>query len=331
MSASSGGARSPHAGPRVLALSGGVGGAKLSLGLQSVLGDESLTVVVNTGDDFWHLGLRVCPDLDTTLYTLAGVAEPSQGWGRAQETFSVLAELEHRGFDSWFRLGDRDLALHLERTRRWREGESLTSITAALACAYSVTSRIRPMSDTPISTRVSTDQGVLDFQDYFVRRRCAPRVERLDFVGAASAQLSPELVRELQESPPDLIVICPSNPRLSVDPILAVPGMRAQLRALSVPIVAVSPLVDGRAVKGPTDKLMRELGLTVNHAAIAAHYADFIDGLIVDREDSMISSAVRVAPTLMRDAADREALAREVLAFGAQLREDVSLRCKGGL
>lgn len=331
MSTSSREVRSPPVSLRVLALSGGVGGAKLSLGLQSVLGGESLTVVVNTGDDFWHLGLRICPDLDTTLYTLGGVAEPAQGWGRAQETFSVLAELEHRGFDSWFRLGDRDLALHLERTRRWREGESLTSITAALARAYGVTCRIWPMSDTPIATRVSTDQGLLDFQEYFVRRRCVPRVAQLDFVGAESAQLSPELLSELHEAPPELIVICPSNPWLSVDPILAVPGMRAQLRALGVPIVAVSPLVDGRAVKGPTDKLMRELGLTVNHAAIATHYAGFIDGLIVDREDSMISGAVRVAPTLMRDAADREALAREVLAFGAQLREDARLRCEGGL
>ena len=319
---------------RVLALSGGVGGAKLSLGLQSVLGGRSLTVVVNTGDDFWYLGLRICPDLDTTLYTLSGIAEPTQGWGRANESFAVLTELERLGFESWFRLGDRDLALHLERTRRWQQGESLTTITAKLSQALTVPSRVLPMSDSLVSTRLWTNHGVLDFQDYFVRQRCTPRIERLEFIGAESAQLSDALMDELQARPPGLIVICPSNPWLSVDPILAIPQMRARLRALGVPIVAVSPLVDGRAVKGPTDKIMRELGLTVDHAAIASHYADFIDGLIIDREEiacQQLGIAIKVAPTLMRDATDRQTLAHEVLAFGEQLREDVALRCKGGL
>jgi LPPG:FO 2-phospho-L-lactate transferase len=319
---------------RVLALSGGVGGAKLSLGLQSVLGGRSLTVVVNTGDDFWHLGLRICPDLDTTLYTLSGIAEPTQGWGRANESFAVLNELERLGFESWFRLGDRDLALHLERTRRWQQGESLTTITAALSQALAVPSRVLPMSDSLVSTRLWTNQGVLDFQDYFVRQRCMPQIERLEFTGAESARLSDALMDELQAHPPGLIVICPSNPWLSVDPILAIPEMRARLRALGVPIVAVSPLVDGRAVKGPTDKIMRELGLKVDHTAIATHYADFIDGLIIDREETtsqQLGIAIKVAPTLMRNATDREALAQEVLAFGEQLREDVALRCKGVL
>lgn len=323
---------------QVLALSGGVGGAKLSLGLQQVLARGSLTVVVNTGDDFWHLGLRICPDLDTTLYTLAGVAEPAQGWGRAGETFGVLGELERRGFASWFRLGDRDLALHLERTGRLQAGESLSAVTAALAAAFEVDTTILPMTDAPVATRLLTDEGWLGFQDYFVRRRCEPRVLRVEYSGVEAGGVASALETQLACRPVRAIILCPSNPWLSIEPILAVPGMRSRLRALGVPIIAVSPLVAGRAVKGPTAKLMGELGLTVSHASIARQYKDFIDGLVINEGDeallaerAMSGVKVRVAPTLMQSLADREALAKLVLSFADDLRDHAGLRCKGEL
>lgn len=325
----------------VLALSGGVGGAKLSLGLERVVGGERLTVLINTGDDFWHLGLRICPDIDTTLYTLAGLSHPEQGWGRAEESFGVLAELTRLGFESWFRLGDRDLALHLERTRRLQQDESLTAVTAALACALGVRARLWPMCDAPVATRVRTAQGWLGFQDYFVRERCVPAVTALAYAGVESAAAPAGVAPLLASGELRAIVVCPSNPWLSIDPVLAVPGLRAQLRAAGVPIVAVSPLIAGRAVKGPTAKLMTELGLQVGHAAIAAHYADFIDGLVVDEGDadewaasaasSLPSVRVKFAPTLMQSVADRERLAQQVLAFADELREDAVVRCEGGL
>lgn len=326
---------------QVLALSGGVGGAKLSLGLQRVLEPGGLTVLVNTGDDFWHMGLRICPDLDTTLYTLAGVADTTQGWGRAEESFGVLQEITRLGFESWFRLGDRDLAIHLERTRRLQQGESLTDITAALATTFGVSTQILPMCDESVSTRLLTPDGWLGFQDYFVRQRCEPTVTQLEFLGASAAQVSTALEHCLRATELRVIVLCPSNPWLSIDPILAVPGLRARLRAAGVPIVAVSPLVGGRAVKGPTAKLMRELGQAVEHAAIAAHYADFIDGLLIDHGDiSELTAAglaglppqrVRAVPTLMRTLDDRESLARAVLAFADDLRDDAAMRCEGGI
>ena len=325
----------------VLALSGGVGGAKLSLGLERVLGGEQLTVLINTGDDFWHLGLRICPDIDTTLYTLAGVSHAEQGWGRAEESFGVLAELTRLGFEDWFRFGDRDLALHLERTRRLQQGESLTAVTLALARALGVRARLWPMCDAPVATRVQTAQGWLAFQDYFVRERCLPAVTALEYAGVEAATVPAALGEWLSSGELRAIVVCPSNPWLSIDPVLAVPGMRAELRAAGVPIVAVSPLIGGRAVKGPTAKLMAELGHPVGQWAIAAHYADFIDGLIIDEGDAgewaaletslRPSMRVKFAPTLMRTLADRERLAQQVLAFADELREDAGVRCKGGL
>ena len=245
---------------RYVALSGGVGGAKLSLGLAQLLG-ERLTVIVNTGDDFEHLGLHISPDVDTALYTLAGVVNPETGWGRRDETWTFMAALQQLGGPGWFKLGDADLATHIERTRRLRSGETLTSITAHLAQSFGVKSRILPMCDEALRTVVETDQGPLAFQDYFVREQCRPTVRAIRFDGAQAAKPSPQVRAALADPALAGIIICPSNPWLSVDPILAVPGLREAIRASGAPVIAVSPIIAGKAVKGPTAKIMRELNL----------------------------------------------------------------------
>jgi LPPG:FO 2-phospho-L-lactate transferase len=306
----------------VVAISGGIGGAKLALGLYRVLPAHSLTVIVNCGDDFDHLGLRICPDIDTTLYTLAGLANTELGWGRQDETWAFMDTLGALGGQTWFRLGDRDLALHVERTRRLAGGESLSSFVADVAQRFGVTAGVIPMSDDPVRTRVQTADGELAFQDYFVRLRCAPPVTALAFDGAASAHPSPAASATLSAGPA-AIILCPSNPYLSVDPILAVPGMRALLRAAGAPVIAVSPLVAGDAVKGPTAKIMRELGVPLTPASIARHYAGVIDGFVLDRRDAAtvgdIDCHVKVTDTLMKNLEDRDNLAREVLAFASFL------------
>jgi LPPG:FO 2-phospho-L-lactate transferase len=309
---------------RVVALSGGVGGAKLALGLYRVLPPESLALIINTGDDFQHLGLRVCPDIDTTLYTLAGLANPELGWGRRDETWNFMRALETLGGQTWFRLGDADLALHVERTRRLSGGESLSAVTQAVAERFGIRAAIIPMSDSVISTRLTTDAGDLSFQDYFVRRRCAPAVRAIRFAGAAQARLAPQAAAALESAALEAIIICPSNPYLSVDPLLAVPGMRGALRAARAPVIAVSPIVGSEAVKGPTAKIMGELRLERSALTIATHYAGLIDALVLDHRDAplatRISCPVRVCATVMRSLEDREALAREVLALAAELR-----------
>ena len=314
--------------PSVLALSGGVGGAKLALGLQRVLPPGELAVLVNTGDDFTHLGLRICPDLDTVLYTLAGVVHPKQGWGRDAETFGFMDELRRQGGPDWFLLGDRDLVLHVERTRRLAAGERLTQITAALAQRFGVSTQLLPMADSEVATLLDTDAGPLEFQHYFVRLRCEPRVRRLAFAGAAQARPPEELATVLRSSALRAIVITPSNPFLSIDPLLAVPGLRAALRAARVPVVAVSPLIGGRAVKGPTAKIMGELGLAVDTASIARHYAGLIDGLVVDGSDAAEAHALglpfAVTGTLMRDDDDRERVAHIALQLADRLAARVA-------
>ncbi len=308
--------------PGVVAISGGIGGAKLALGLYRVLPPRSLSVIVNCGDDFDHLGLRICPDLDTTLYTLAGVANPELGWGRRDETWSFMDTLGGLGGPTWFRLGDRDLALHVQRTQHLASGESLSTFIAAAARRLGIEADIIPMSDEPVRTRVHTPGGELAFQDYFVRLRCVPQVSALSFEGASAARPAAGALAALR-APPQAIILCPSNPYLSIDPILAVPGMRALLRAAGAPVIAVSPLVAGDAVKGPTAKIMRELGVPLSPAAVARHYAGIIDGLVIDRRDAAavaeIDCHVNVTDTLMHSLADREALAREVLAFASAL------------
>jgi LPPG:FO 2-phospho-L-lactate transferase len=306
----------------IVALAGGVGGAKLADGLAQLL-DERLTVVVNTGDDFTHLGLHISPDLDTVMYTLAGIANPQTGWGIAGETWNFLDQVERLGGPAWFRLGDRDIATHVLRTQRFAAGDSYTAVTAALCRALGVTATLLPMSDDLVRTIICTDDGELPFQDYFVRLACAVPVRSIRYDGAAAARLNPALAsfREVTA-----IIICPSNPYLSVDPILAVPGMRAFLRAQGCPIVAVSPIVGGAAVKGPAAKIMAELGAPVSVAGIARHYAGLVDGLVVDTADAALAPqiaadgiAVKVVPTVMSSPDDRVALARNCLTFAGEI------------
>ena len=311
--------------PRCLALSGGVGGAKLALGLAHAMAPEDLLVVANTGDDFEHLGLLICPDIDTVAYTLAGVSNPETGWGRAGETWSFMEAQAALGGETWFRLGDRDLAVHLERTRRTAAGETLSAVTADLARRLGGRARIAPMSDRPVRTIVETPDGPLPFQHYFVREQCRPRVTGFRFEGAAAATPSPAFAAALAGGP-EAAVICPSNPFISIDPILAVPGVRAALGHRKTPVVAVSPIVGGRAIKGPTAKMMTELGLAGGAVEVAAHYNGLINGFVLDHSDAnsaaaveRIGLAVLVTGTVMQSLDDKTRLAREVLAFARSI------------
>ena len=306
---------------RVVALAGGVGGAKLATGLQAVLTPGALTVVVNTADDFEHWGLTICPDLDTVIYNLAGVHNPETGWGRAAETFSALTTMGQIGGEDWFRLGDKDLAIHLRRTAWLQEGIPLTEVTDRLRRSLGVPSVILPMSDHPIRTLVHTDEGDLPFQHYFVRRRCEPTLIDLTFVGAAEAPRSGLVERAVERA--DLIVFCPSNPYLSLDPILSVPGLRRCLRKAAAPRVAVTPIVGGGAIKGPAAKMMRELGQMISPLTVVDHYADLLDGFVLDIQDDVLQSSCRmpalVTDTIMGDLDSKARLAQAVLDFGAQL------------
>ena len=315
---------------QIVALCGGIGGAKLALGLYRVLPQHALTVIVNTGDDFEHLGLTVCPDVDTTLYTLADLANPELGWGRRDETWTFMRTLATLGGESWFRLGDADLALHVERTRRLRGGATLSEVTAAVAARFGITAHVVPMSDDPVRTMVGTPEGELPFQEYFVRRRCEPRVTRLRYAGAETARPAPRAHAALASAGLQAIVICPSNPYLSIDPLLAIASLRAQLTAVAAPVIAVTPLVGGRAIKGPTAKIMTELDLPRTPLTVAAHYRDIIDGFVLDSCDAELAAQfdcpVQVCDTVMLSLADRERLAREVLDFAATLRAQKSGR-----
>ncbi|HSA81173.1 MAG TPA: 2-phospho-L-lactate transferase [Geminicoccaceae bacterium] len=309
----------------VVALSGGIGGAKLALGLYRALPPNRLMVVCNTGDDFEHLGLSISPDLDTVLYTMAGVANPETGWGCANETWTFMQALERLGGETWFRLGDADLATHVERTRRLVGGESLSSISDDFRMRLGVHARLVPMCDEPIRTMVLTEEGLLPFQRYFVERRCAPKVTGFEFRGAGEARPTPALREALASEQLETVVICPSNPFISIDPILAVPDMRAMIAASRAPVVAVSPIIGGRAVKGPTAKMMAELGVPTNVRAVADHYGDLLDGFVLDHADAEQARAIDVpclsAQTLMRSEDDKRRLASEVLAFARRVGE----------
>ncbi len=311
---------------KVLALCGGVGGAKLALGLSHVLGDDELSVVVNTGDDFTHLGLRICPDIDTVTYTLAGCVNTETGWGRAGETGEFMTSLKTLGGEDWFYLGDKDLAMHVERTRRLAAGEGLGSVTQALSRKLGVSVPLIPMTDDKLETQVEVESDgtslTLPFQDYFVRQRCEPKLKAIHFVGQESAQPHPQFLASLQDPDLDLIVICPSNPFLSIDPILALPGIRGILQKTTVPVVAISPIIGGAAVKGPTAKIMAELGLKMNSITVADYYQDIVSGFILDHRDGGEADAIRgiiprvgVAQTLMQTLQDKIDLARETLDF----------------
>jgi len=314
----------------IIALSGGVGGAKLALGLTRVMPPEELLVVVNTGDDFEHLGLSISPDIDTVTYTLAGVANREVGWGRHDDTWSFMETTEVLGGETWFRLGDRDVALHVERTRRLGNGETLSAITADICRRLGIRSRVVPMSDDKVRTRLRTEEGWLDFQEYFVRRRCEPVVHELLFQGAGAARAHPDFLAALTDPSLQAIVICPSNPFISVEPILAIPGVRQAMIDSPAPIIAVSPIIAGQAVKGPTAKMMKELGLDPSAGTVAHRYHDLLDGYVIDHADMSevvsIDARVTLAQTLMRTIEDREALARTVLDAAAVLRRRKTVR-----
>jgi LPPG:FO 2-phospho-L-lactate transferase len=302
----------------VLALSGGIGGAKLALGFSRILPPGALTVVGNTGDDFEHLGLSVSPDIDTLLYTLSGIDNVETGWGRRDETWTFMAALETLGGETWFKLGDGDLATHVERTRRLAAGESLSRITDDFRRCLGISARLLPMTNDRVRTRLRTEEGWLDFQDYFVRRRASPVVREIVYSGASEARPHPDFLAALGDANLDAVVICPSNPFLSIDPILSLPGVPEALRACRAPVVAVSPIIGGRAVKGPTAKIMTELGSPAGAAAVARHYADILDFYVADHADADdvrdLRLPVTLARTLMLSLEDRDALARVVLA-----------------
>jgi len=310
----------------IITLAGGVGGAKLVDGFARLLPSDELLAVVNTGDDFEHLGLQVSPDLDTVMYTLAGLANPQTGWGLAGESWRFLEALERLGGETWFRLGDQDLATHVRRTRMLAEGRPLSDVTTALCNAFGISHRIAPMSDDCVKTMVDTDEGELAFQDYFVRRHCEPMLRGLRYVGASVARPAPALLQALRAPHLRSIVICPSNPYLSIDPLLAIPGVHEALRAAGKPVIAVSPIIGGQAIKGPAAKIMRELGREVSALEVARHYGSLLDGFVFDHADAAMADAVAalgIAPlvtgTVMTSEAHRQQLAGDVLAFATTL------------
>jgi len=309
---------------RFVALSGGVGGAKLSLGLAHLLG-ERLSLIVNTGDDFEHLGLYVSPDLDTALYTLAGRVNPVTGWGRDGETWTFMRALEELGLATWFKLGDADLATHVLRTQRLRAGATLTAVSAELARRLAISVEILPMCDSELRTVLETEAGTLSFQEYFVREQCRPRLQQVRYHGAADTRPSQQVLDALAARALGGIILCPSNPWLSIAPILAVPGLKRALEGARVPIIAVSPIIAGQAVKGPAAKIMGELGMRADSRSIAGYYAGFIDGLLIDEADAALAAdmplPVKVTRTLMQTLDDRIALARTCLAFCAELAQ----------
>ncbi len=309
----------------ILAFSGGVGGAKLALGLYRCLAPDQLTIVANTGDDFEYMGLNVSPDLDTVMYTLAGISNTELGWGLAGESWNFLAAVEALGADSWFRLGDRDLATHVCRTEMLRAGSSLSEITQTLASRLGVSAKLLPMTDDRVATQVSTDEGVLPFQQYFVKRQCQPAVDGFEFTGIESALPQPQFMECLESTTLKAIVICPSNPFVSVDPILKLSGVCEAMKASAAPVIAVSPIVAGMAIKGPAAKMMAELNMPVTAEAVARHYVGLIDCFVVDESDAKLvpeieklGMRVAVAPTIMTTMEDRENLASFVVDLAGE-------------
>ncbi len=305
--------------PRITALAGGVGGAKLAVGLQAALSPGALSVLVNTADDFNLWGLHISPDTDTVMYTLAGLANPATGWGLKDDTWTALGMLERYGRDAWFRIGDMDMATHLLRTQMLSEGLTLTEVTANLAASLGIKTRILPMCDEPVESMVQTEQGTLSFQDYFVRRRHSDPVRDVTFRGIEKAQPTKEAIKAIENS--TAIVFCPSNPIVSIGPILAVRGMKRALERTDAPKVAVSPIIGGAALKGPAADMLRTLGHEVSAVGVAAIYKGLIDAIVIDNVDAALVPRLRemgmeveVAQTIMNSDADRHALARQVIA-----------------
>ena len=305
---------------KVLALAGGVGGAKLALGLRDILDEESLAIVVNTGDDEEFFGLHVSPDLDTVMYTLGGIANPDTGWGISGETFRSLNRLRQYGVDTWFNLGDLDMATHIRRTQLLGQGNTLSEVTNSLCSSLGITHSIFPMTDDTLKTVVITEISEMSFQEYFVKNRCDPRVISLRFDSPSECSPSPGFVTALNES--DLLVFCPSNPFLSVDPILAVPGVRKKIENFRGARIAVSPIVGGEAIKGPAGKILRELGHEVSCVGVAKRYVDLCDVFIIDNVDADLASTIEklgmrvvVTNTIMNNDQEKRTLAREILSL----------------
>lgn len=319
---------------QILALSGGVGGAKLALGLNLALAGQAsnaLTVVCNTADDFTYLGFPISPDLDTVMYTLAGLNNQQQGWGLAGETWQFMQAMEQVGEQPWFRLGDKDIATHTQRRVLAEQGLSLSQITTSLSQALGIKTSIVPMSDQAVSTQVFTDEGKLGFQEYFVKRQCEPKVTAgFEFQGLAQASPSPDFLQALTQDL-DAIIICPSNPFVSVDPIIKLAGVKTLMQQHSAPVIAVSPIISGQAVKGPAAKMLAELNLPVTALAVAQYYADWIDVFVLDSADSELQTQIEalglqvlVTNTLMQNDADKQNLADTILAYINGLAKPVS-------
>lgn len=311
----------------IVALAGGVGGARLAHGLYQVLQPGELTVIVNTGDDFSIYGLHISPDVDTVCYTLAGMEHPDTGWGISGDNFNALKQAARLGGEDWFRLGDLDLGTHLVRTQRMAAGEKLSSITRDFCTNWGIKAQVMPMSDEPVRTKVITKDGqTLAFQEYFVLNACQPEVSRFEFDGIADARPANGVLQMISNS--DMIIICPSNPWVSIDPILAVPSIREQMQGKCT--LAVSPLIGGKAVKGPLGKMYHELGIEPSSRAVAEHYRGLIEGMVIDHKDKHEKKQIeafgimtKTSDILMKDAADRKSLAEEILEFGTSLSTDL--------
>jgi len=303
---------------KIVALAGGVGGAKLAHGLAQILPPEDLTVIVNTGDDFEHYGLYICPDLDTVCYTLAGLANPETGWGRTGESWNVIENTAKLGGPTWFRLGDRGLGTHHERTRRIKEGQCLSEITREFCKAWGIKHAVLPMTDHYVRTMVETDEGELEFQEYFVHRRCEPHVKGFWFDGVKTAKPAPGTRAAIDQA--EAVIICPSNPWVSIDPILQIfsPLLSGERqRGEGIPIIAISPIIGGKTVKGPAAKMYRELGIQPSALAVANHYRGLLTGFVMDKIDIELVKDLEVqtlvTDTLMKSSEDRRRLAQEVL------------------
>lgn len=312
---------------KVVALCGGVGGAKLALGLSKRVDGNSLTIAVNTGDDFQHLGLPISPDIDTVMYTLAGINNSTQGWGLEGETWQAMTMFQHYGAETWFQLGDRDLATHIARKQLLDRGLSLSQATAHLCQSLGISANVLPMSDDRVATKVKTNMGELAFQEYFVKHQCRPQIKSLHYQGAAQAKPQQTLIDTLAAPDLDAIIICPSNPFLSVEPMLQMPDLVCALKRSKAPVIAISPIVSGDAIKGPTAKIMREMNMEVSATAIAHHYRHLLDGFVIDDRDQDLATAiehlgiaVQGAPTIMKTLDDRITLAETAINFASKLR-----------
>ena len=302
----------------IVVLAGGVGAARFLQGLVQVVPQQRLTAIVNTGDDRDFYGLHVSPDLDIVMYTLAGVVDETHGWGIRNDTYAAMQQLTRYGNEDWFLLGDRDLATHIHRTNLLRDGKTLSEVTEDLRRQFGLELRILPMSDQPVTTHIQTPAGLLHFQEYMVKRRCADEVQDVVFIGAAEARPAPGVLDAIKGA--EAILIAPSNPIVSIGSILAIPGIHDTLHEASGMVVAVSPIVGGAPIKGPADKLMRGLGMDVSAVGVARCYRDFLDVMVIDEQDAHLASAIEdlgiptvATNTIMRDDAAKAALARSVL------------------